>query len=237
MIRNQGSIVIALVLSGYLAVSGLIYVIMPPATPGPAATRTPRPTFTPGGFVARLTTPVPTPVPTDTPTITPTYTATSTPSPTRTPTPTYTATPRPPTRTPTPAPPTDTPTPEFPFRIGTMEFLPPPNCDTNWFVIMEGRIVDAKDNPIKGYRVQGINSAGTVAPPSLPSGEMGFSRPQEQDLWRHRINFKYELPGTYDGSTWHIWVIGEDGSQLSPVFDWTLNSDCHNPAFVQFVAR
>jgi hypothetical protein len=200
-----------------------------PSTPTPYPTQTPYPTHTPVCAICEPCPPEATPYPTATP-------RPCTPCP---PTVTPTGTRKPaallPTSTPTSAEPTATATPEYLFRVGLTDFLPPPNCDTNWFPILEGRIVDAGDFRIKGLRVQGVNSSGLVAPPSEPSGEMAWSTPHGGP-WQHRINFKYQLPGTYDGSTWTIFVIDENNRQASEPFVWTLDPDCHNPAFVQFIS-
>jgi hypothetical protein len=221
---------------------------------GVLAARTLRPTFILARPSSPLSSPAPTPYPTQTPYPThtpcvtcapcpPTAALYPTPSPrsctpcppTATPTNTGQPVALPPTPTPTPAGPTATATSEYLFSVGETAFLPPPNCDTNWMPILEGRIVDASDVSVKGLRVQGVNSSGQAADPSPPSGELAWSTPHGGS-WQHRINFKYELPGTYDGSTWTFFVIDENNRQISESFAWTLNPDCHNPAFVEFIA-
>jgi hypothetical protein len=201
------------------------------STPTPYPTQTPYPTHTPYTTCAACAPCPPTAAPYPTSTPLPCTTC----PPTVTPTSTRKAAALPPTPTPTPANPTATAAPKYLFRVGLTAFLPPPNCDSNWFPLLEGRIVDASDVPVKGLRVQGVNSSGLVAPPSDPSGEMGYSTPHEGE-WQHAVNFKYQLPGTYDGSTWTIFVIDKDNQQASEPFTWTLNPDCHNPAFVEFTA-
>jgi hypothetical protein len=180
----------------------------------------------------------PTPVPaTACATCPPTPTPTAVPLPTNTPKPQAPA----PAPTATPAPteeapePTATPESQYKFEVGQVDYLPPPHCDTNVFVSLQGLISDADGNPYGDYRLQAVNYSGlTVAPSPLssykPGYDIGFG-----DAWQHRTNIKYELPGGWDAGTWEIFVIDENGEQISPPFRWVLNPDCHNPAWVWFI--
>jgi hypothetical protein len=199
----------------------------------PYPTQTPYPTHTPNP---------PCPVCADCPALpTPKPTSACTPCP-PTPTPTATSlatnTPRPQPATPTP---TDTPAPteapksQYDFDIKEIDHLPYPHCDKNSFVVFNAYITDANGDPVGGYRLQGVNAGGTTAPPSSPSSrewgyDIGFG-----ESWRHDTNVKYELPGGWTAGGWSIFVIDENGKQISPAFNWTLDPTCHNLAWVWFV--
>jgi hypothetical protein len=106
-------------------------------------------------------------------------------------------------------------------------------CSGNNFAILEIRLSTADDTlPVLGYKVQGRNLNTGQVMTSEPSGEMGESAPGQG--WNHRINLKFDVLTGYDGTTWEFFVINAAGQQTSPSYKWTLDSNCHQPAFVRW---
>jgi hypothetical protein len=205
----------------------------PTSTPAPV--KTPRPTFTPTPDWTATPTDTPTPTNTPIPTATPLPSATPTPVPTDTPPPTHTRRPPTPTDTPAPTEVPPTPTPAYEFTLGANETMPGIGgpCGGNNFASLEVRLSSPDDSmAATGYVVRGTNKTTGQVVDSPPSGEMGFSAPGQG--WNHRTNLKMDLPGGYDGSTWEFHVISSDGQQISPSWEWTLDPNCFNPAFVNW---
>jgi hypothetical protein len=223
-----------LLLGGGLGCSvGRLIVRAPTETPTPV--RTPRPTFTPTPDWTATPTSTPTPTNTLIPTATPTPVDTPTPAPSDTPLPTETRPPPPPTDTPAPTEILPTPTPAYEFTLAHSETMPGIGgpCAGNNFVTLEIRLSSAEDDvAMVGYVVQATNKTTGQVVDSEPSGEMNFSAPGQG--WNHRLNLKIDLPGGYDGSTWEFHVISSGGQQISPSWEWTLDPNCYNPAFVNW---
>jgi hypothetical protein len=141
------------------------------------------------------------------------------------PAPPPTAPPPPPQEPPTPAPP---PTPSYAFRIveeGNRQF----QKTTATFISGIVLITDANGTPLGGYRVVGTNSAGE-------------RYESAQSTWRHDAlnglegyikqgNLKFEPPGGYNDTTWTIYVVDSNGSQVSAPKALTYPSDPNQRAW------
>jgi hypothetical protein len=122
------------------------------------------------------------------------------------------------------------------FSIGANEL----SCSFSEAEIVIDVRLGGLPNAIPEYYIKAVNSNNPEEPYLSPPSQSWFwATPGRQapggGQWQHMSNVEFKPPGTYDGSLSEIFVVDEEGRQVSDVFRVRLDPVCRPLVFIEFV--